>query len=215
MIWIMLELRVESVETPLLAAGAAASLALALVARAQVMGFLPTAAIVLDRDLLVELAEELRKSGIGTLASGSLARAARSEPVDPAALADALRATIEAVDSSPHPQGEWKTARELLDDDVLARLLKVSNLSLRRYAGSERRTPDEVAWRLHLVARLLAALAGSYNEYGVRRWFERPRSALGGATPAQVLEHADSEDDEAVQRLVALADDLMGAGAAA
>jgi len=30
-----------------------------------------------------------------------------------------------------------------------------------------------------------------------------------------VLEHADSEEDEAVQRVVALADELMGAGAAA
>jgi hypothetical protein len=55
----------------------------------------------------------------------------------------------------------------------------------------------------------------SYNDYGIRRWFERRRSALDGATPAELLEQADSEDDERLQRVIGLADELTGAAAAA
>lgn len=213
----MSEFQIESVETPFLESPAASVLALALLTRAQVMGFLPEHRrnrVVLDRELLAELAEELRRRGIATIATGALARATRVEPVNDVDLVAALRATVEALDSSPHPKGEWGPARELLGDELLAHLVRVSTSSLRRYAGGERRTPDDAAWRLHTVARVLAALVGSYNEYGIRRWFERPRSPLGGATPASVLERAESEDDEGLQRVVAIADELLGAAAA-
>jgi len=183
-------------------------LALLLVARAQLMGLLPPVLQAVDLELLVGLAGELQKRGIATLASAALVRAARSEPIDDAALAEALRATIAAVAASPHPEGEWRAARELLDDDLLARLVGVSSSSLRRYAKGDRKTPDDAAWRLHLVVQVLAALSGSYNGYGVRRWFLRPRSTLGGATPADVLERGEPEDE--VRRVVALAEALLG-----
>lgn len=213
----MVELRIESVEMPL-RSGPATSLALSLVARAQTMGFLPSRdgmPIELDRAFLGELAALLRRNGVAAIATASLARATKAEPLDEANLIEALRATLEAVDASPHPQGEWPPARELLGDDLLARLLRVSLSSLRRYAAGERRTPDDVAWRLHLIARLLAALVGSYNDYGIRRWFERRRSALDGVTPAELLERAEAEDDERLERVLALAEQLTGAGAAA
>jgi len=171
--------------------------------------------IELDRDFLEELAELLRGQGVASIATAALAHATRAEPLNHADLVQALRATLEAVDASPHPDGEWDPARELLGDELLARVLQISGSSLRRYAAGDRRTPDEVAWRLHLVARLLAALVGSYNDYGIRRWFERRRSALGGATPAELLEHAEAEDDERLERLLSLAEELTGAGAAA
>jgi len=214
----MTELQIESIEEPLLESAAAATLALALVARAQTMGFLPEREgrrVELDRDFLNDLAELLRQQGVAAVATGSLQRATRLEPLDDTDLVAALRATLEAVDASPRPEGEWAPARDVVGDDLLARLLRVSGSSLRRYAGGDRRTPDEVAWRLHVVARLLASLVGSYNEYGIRRWFERSRSALDGATPAEVLEHAESEDDERLQQVLGLADELTGAAAAA
>jgi hypothetical protein len=213
----MPELQIESIEEPLLGSGAAATLALALVARAQTMGFLPAREghrVDLNREFLNDLAELLRQQGVAAIATGSLQRATRVEPVDDTHLVAALRATLEAVDASPRPEGEWGPAREVVGDDLLARLLKVSDSSLRRYASGGRRTPDEVAWRLHVVARLLASLVGSYNEYGIRRWFERSRSALDGATPADVLEQAQSEDDVRLQQVLGLADELTGAAAA-
>lgn len=214
----MSELQIASIEPPLLESGEAAALALALVARAQTMGFLPEREghrVELNRDFLNELAELLRRQGVAAVATGSLQRAIRVEPLDDADITAALRATLEAVDASPRPNAEWTPTRVVVGDELLARLLRISVSSLRRYSSGERRTPDEVAWRLHLVARLLAALAGSYNDYGIRRWFERGRSALDGATPAELLEQADREDDERLQRVIGLADELTGAAAAA
>lgn len=212
----MVEVQIESIERPLLGSAQAVSLALSLVARAQTMGFLPLreGGVELDRRFLEDLAELLRRRGVASRATATLARAMQ-EPLNDVELIDALRATLDAVDASPHPEGEWAPARELLGDELLARLLRVSASSLRRYAAGDRRTPDEVAWRLHLVARLLAALVGSYNDYGMRRWFERRRSALDGATPAELLERAKTEDDERLEAVLALAEQLTGAGAAA
>ena len=216
MIWSMIELQIESIDAPLLESAQAASLVLSLVARAQTMGFLPLreGRVELNREFLEELAELLRRRGVASRASASLAHAMQAEPLNDVELIDALRATLDAVDASPHPEGEWAPARELLGDELLARLMRISASSLRRYAAGDRRTPDEVAWRLHLVARLLAALVGSYNDYGIRRWFERRRSALDGVTPAELLEHAEAEDDERLERVLALAEQLTGPGAA-
>jgi len=214
----MVELQIESIETPLLEAAPAASLALCLVARAQTMGFLPARKnrrIELDRDFLQELAERIRGQGVASNATTSLVHAMQTERVDDAQLVQALRATLEAIDASPHPEGEWDPARELLGDELLARVLQISTSSLRRYAAGERNTPDDVAWRLHFVARLLAALIGSYNDYGIRRWFERRRSGLDGATPAELLEDAETEDDVRLERVLTLAEELTGSGAAA
>ena len=213
----MIDLQISSIDEPLLEAPDAASLAFSLVGRAQTMGFLPAQhkrRIELDREFLVSLANALRGHGLASIATAELARAAQAEPVNQVDLVEALRAILEAVDASPHPDGEWAPARDLLGDELLARVLQISGSSLRRYAAGDRRTPDDVAWRLHIVARLLAALIGSYNEYGVRRWFERPRSGLGGRTPAEILEDAQVEDDERVKRLISLAEELTGAGAA-
>jgi hypothetical protein len=218
MIRAMADLQIESIEASLLDSGEAATLALALVARAQSMGFMPEREghrVELNRDFLDELAELLRRQGVAAVATGSLQRATRVEPLDDVDIVAALRATLEAVDASPRPNAEWAPTRDAVGDELLARLLRISVSSLRRYSSEERRTPDEVAWRLHVVARLLAALVGSYNDYGIRRWFERRRSALDGATPAELLEQAESEDDERLQRLIALADELTGAAAAA
>jgi hypothetical protein len=213
----MLELQIESIDAPLLRSAEAASLALSLVARAQTMGFLPPreGRVELDQAFLEALTELLRRRGVALRATASLAHAMEAEPLNDVELIDALRATLDAVDASPHPEGEWAPARELLGDELLARLLRISASSLRRYAAADRRTPDEVAWRLHFVARLLAALVGSYNDYGIRRWFERRRSALDGVTPAELLEHAEAEDDERLESVLTLAEQLTGAGAAA
>ena len=206
----MIELRFSSVERPL--QPQVASLAFGLVSRAQTMGFLPDGVETegeLNRALLEAIVDQLLVNGIAVVPSSRLREAENDE------LVDALRVTVEAVDASPHPEGEWEPARSVLDDELLARVVGgISLSSLRRYAAGERQTPDEVAWRLHLVARLLAGLLGSYNAYGIRRWFLRARTALDGETPAEILERTGDEDDPRVQRLLVLAGSLVGAGSA-
>jgi hypothetical protein len=48
-------------------------------------------------------------------------------------------------------------------------------------------------------------LAGSYDEAGIAAWWKRPRSRLGGRSPAQIWDH----DPAAV---VELARELAGPG---
>jgi len=70
---------------------------------------------------------------------------------------------------------------------MLAEFVRVSQSSIHRYRAGQRVTPDQVAARLHFLALVTSDLAGSYSEIGVRRWFQRSRSALGGnaVTPGQ------------------------------
>ena len=207
----MVDVRIESVAEPLARSPRAVSLAFGLLARAQVMGLLPEdieQPMRLDAGLLARIADEFEAAGVATHAA---ARLRLEEPQ----LEEALEATLEALDASPQPEGEWEPARELLGDDLLGRILGgVSSSSIRRYATGLRETPDDVAWRLHAVARILASLIGSYNDYGIRRWFERRRSALGGKTPAQMLARARDEDDLGLAKVLDLAGALVGAGAA-
>ncbi|MCY4626684.1 MAG: DUF2384 domain-containing protein, partial [Acidobacteria bacterium] len=59
--------------------------------------------------------------------------------------------------------------------------------------------------RLHFLALVAGDLAGAYNEIGVRRWFDRKRSALGGKTPAEVLAGDWSAEDDGPERVRELA----------
>ncbi len=55
-----------------------------------------------------------------------------------------------------------------------------------------------MALRAHLVARIVGDLAGSYNERGVRRWFERPRTQLSGRAPEEILRARCAPEDKDV-----------------
>jgi hypothetical protein len=114
---------------------------------------------------------------------------------------------------SPQPKGEWAPVLATLGEDLLAALLGVSVSSVRRYAAGSRGTPQDVAERLHFVALVMADLAGSYNDFGIRRWWARPRSQLGGRAPAALLGEFDPNGQEAAD-VARLAASLAGAGAA-
>ena len=101
----------------------------------------------------------------------------------PAEFASWIRSVREDVAASPVPEAELPKLDELLGSDKLARSVGVAGSSLRRYLSHDRDTPDDVARRGHVLACVVGDLAGSYNERGIRRWFERPRPQLGGRTP--------------------------------
>ncbi|TMK24849.1 MAG: hypothetical protein E6G64_16815 [Actinobacteria bacterium] len=71
-------------------------------------------------------------------------------------------------------------------------------------------TPDEVAERLHFLALVVADLAGSYNEFGIRRWFARPRPQLDGRSPSHLLRGNWRSDQPGPQRVRELARALTG-----
>ena len=96
-----------------------------------------------------------------------------------------------------------------MEAEPLASLLGISVTSLRRYASSERETPDAVAVRLHHLALIVGDLAGAYNEVGIRRWFDRTRAALDGKSPAAVLAGEWNPDDAAPRKVRDLARSLV------
>jgi uncharacterized protein (DUF2384 family) len=55
----------------------------------------------------------------------------------------------------------------------------------------------------------VADLAGSYNEFGIRRWFQRPRSELEGRSPRDVLHGPWDPDAAGPRTLRALASRLV------
>ncbi len=130
-------------------------------------------------------------------------------------IAQIVTAVREAIEHNPMPDYEWGAVRAILDDDVLAELLGISTQSIRRYGNGERAVPDEVAARLHFVALVNGDLIGSYNERGIRRWWQRPRSALGGRSPIDVLAGGwDPDHTPDAGRIRRLAAELVGAGLA-
>lgn len=116
-------------------------------------------------------------------------------------------------EESPLPSPEWVGLERVLGADLLGELLGVSASSRRRYAAGTRPTPDDVAARLHVLARVVGDLAGSYTDLGVRRWFGRPRTRLGGQAPAALLRGAWTPQDEGPTRVRQLAAALLGAPA--
>ncbi len=124
-----------------------------------------------------------------------------------------VRAVWTAVEESPLPEFEWLPLIDVLGEDSLAGLVDVSLSSVRRYSTGERPTPDPVAVRLHALALVTTDLAGSYNAFGIRRWFGRARSALDGRSPASLLAGAWSPEDAGPQQVRALAAALLAPSA--
>jgi hypothetical protein len=117
-----------------------------------------------------------------------------------------LSTTYRLLEDSPTPATEWAGLREVFGDELLAMILSISPASVRRYAAGERRCPDEVAARLHWLAMVVEHLEGSFNAFGIRRWFQRSRQALGGLSPLAVLGQAWEPESAGPGRLMALAE---------
>lgn len=175
----------------------------------EAMGLLPDDVEELTLDVVRSAATRAAEAGIGESAAASLRRA--STP--PGHVAAALRELRLALEGSPTPAFEWPAMIELFGVERLAVLLGISVASLRRYAKDERPTPDVVAARMHLLARIVAELRGAYSEVGVRRWFERSRSKMGGRSPDAFLSGAWDPDGADAERVLSLARSLTASPA--
>ncbi len=211
----MLNLHISSVE-PAFEPSQVVGL-IGLVSRVAAMGLLHGKPIErLDADAIERVLDALQAGGLlGTQRArfGAMLRpgAWKHESIDETS--NAIRQLIAVLEESPVPRTEWPAMREIFGDEALAELLAISLSSLKRYAGEERATPSKIAERLHWVAMVVADLAGSYNEFGIRRWFERSRSQLEGRSPRKVLGAQWSPGDPAARRVRSLAASLVGAGA--
>lgn len=141
-------------------------------------------------------------AAIAALARHQLAR--RTVPTSASELDEVATAALSAIEASPVPDVEWNVVTIL--GDALADLVGTSLSSMTRYRTKQRKTPDDVADRLHVIAQIVTDLVGSYNEYGVRRWFDRPRTLLDGRAPSDILRgqwNPEAPDVKKVQDLAA------------
>ena len=194
---------------------------LTLLTRASAMGVLAGAAVTqIDAQAVQRVLTALHKQGLIGAAPVALAPLLKKGPaqLDAATaerMADSVEQLVAVLDESPAPASEWSPMRAVFGDDVLGDLLGIAPASLRRYAAAERATPQATAERLHWLAMVVSDLAGSYNDFGMRRWFERPRTQLGGKSPRALLGARWTPDDKAAQQVRRLAATLSGAPALA
>jgi hypothetical protein len=213
--WSMERFQVKSIEDPFRSDPELAEEALRLVSRAEYLGCLPDLSLpVLNASAVASISKCMQDADLPvTPRVLLLLESGGRHTSDEWHLA--LASLNHQLEMSPLPGGEWSPVASTLDEELLGRLLRVSPSSIRRYQTGGRPTPQGVAERLHFVALLLADLAGSYNDFGIRRWFNRPRAALGGQRPVEMIEKdafdPDGDDGEALRKLAL---SLTSAGAA-
>jgi hypothetical protein len=179
--------------------------------RAEAMGLVEPAAVTNADPAAVQLlASRVRRAGIATAAADELHNV---EAPNAAEVAGLLETLIKALEASPVPKFEWASLGRVFGAEDLSALINVSVSSLKRYQSGDRETPDDVAARLHFLALVVGDLAGSYNDIGVRRWFQRKRTLLDGRAPASLLKGNWDPDGEGPMRVRELARELIALSA--
>ena len=179
--------------------------------RADAMGLLaPRAIHRLDLAEWDRVAKDVSQAGIG---QGLFVEQAATTTPEANRFRTMLEQVNEALEASPVPDAEWPALHRVLGHALLARLLDISTVSLRRYHSGARTTPDDVSVRLHVLALIVGDLAGAYNDAGIRRWFDRPRTILANRAPADVLTAGWRPEDPGPRRVRNLANALTASPA--
>ncbi len=140
----------------------------------------------LSRDSVLKYLLKISKAGIGRQVALQL-QARVPEQSDPSYLTDLFDKLNDALEDSPVPESEWHSMEKVLGAEFLAKIIGIAEVSLKRYRAGQRSTPEKIGARLHFLALLTGDLAGAYNDMGIRRWFQRPRTQLDGSTPMSFL----------------------------
>jgi hypothetical protein len=202
--------RITSIDDPLAGDPVAAADALWLMSYAALLGALGPDDAQLSVPTLRKVFAALRGEGV---ARQVFVASSATEDIAPGQWRSLLAAAREGVEVSPMPGAEWSAVVDVLDEELLADLLGVSASSLRRYRGGSRQTPQDVAARLHALALVVTDLAGSYNDFGIRRWFDRPRAQLDGRSPRVRLAGGFDPEGDDIAAVRSLSAALAGAGA--
>lgn len=164
---------------------------------------------IFERPAGVRIDRALVGSVIRAAADAGLADqvAVRSDAREPGK--ETTIAFLDALQNSPRPSEETGRLAAIFGYPQLGHLVGASEPSLRRYAAGERQPADAIAQRIHFLALLVAIIRGSFNEFGIRRWFERPHPALGGRVPADLLSTAIDPADPDARAIFAAAAHLL------
>lgn len=154
--------------------------------RGEAMGLATSGEVDLGRRL-DDFLTALQHQQIGTSYVVNIQRALSDPTSDPRRVAEEFKGLFETLGENPAPQQEAKALLKVFAVEQLAELLRISPTSVQRYARGDREAPGPVVERLHWLALVVGYLKGTYNEYGIRRWFERKRTALKGKSPKETL----------------------------
>jgi hypothetical protein len=177
--------------------------------RADAMGLLDQPIEELSAEVVRRVARRLSKRGLASDVASRLSAPVPSRDE----FVRYLDAALLALDESPVPAAELTKLNSILGHELLAGLLEISAASLQRYQNEEREAPEAVADRAHFLTSVIAALEGTYNEFGVRRWFERTRSVFDGRSARQLLSRRWTPSDDSARRVLEAAESLQGLGA--
>lgn len=177
--------------------------------RADAMGLLEGRIEELSPDVVRQVAHKLSRRGLASDVAARLTAGAPSREE----FVRYLDAALLALDESPVPVAELTKLNSILGHELLAQMLEISAASLQRYQSGDREAPDVVADRAHFLTAVIAALEGTYNEFGIRRWFERPRSVFGGHSARQLLAARWTSASEGARRVLSAAESLQHLGA--
>jgi hypothetical protein len=139
-------------------------------------------------EALQTVAARARDSGIGVQAGSYLRSTSLGDPWDVELVRNIVEQLGDALEGSPLPNREIPELVRVLGWPLLERLSGGVEVSLRRYANEKRVAPDDLADRIHVLALMVGDLRGGYNDFGVRRWLQRPRTQLGGRRPLDILQ---------------------------
>ncbi|MBS0421041.1 MAG: hypothetical protein JSR66_25250 [Proteobacteria bacterium] len=178
--------------------------------RADAMGLLEGKIEELSPEVVRRVARKLSKRG---LASDVAARLTSAPTPSREEFARYLDAALLALNESPVPAAELTKLNSILGHELLADLLEISTASIQRYQSGDREAPDLVADRAHFLTAVISALEGTYNEFGVRRWFGRPRSTFGGRSARQLLTRRWTSHDDSARQVLSAAESLQHLGA--
>ena len=110
--------------------------------------------------------------------------------------------------------GSWDNVQDTLGFDLMATLvtgeedLGVARHKLAEYDVNPHDLPEEVVERFNFITKIMKHIAGSFNDYGMKRWFLRRRTQLQGISPAQVLTGDWKPNEEWPQKVLQLAETL-------
>jgi hypothetical protein len=155
--------------------------------RADAMGLLDEPIQELSAEVVRRVAKRLSKRGLASDVAARLATAAPSRDE----FVRYLDAALLALDESPVPAAELAKLNSILGHEVLVGMLDISAASLQRYENGDREAPDSIAERAHFLTSVIAALEGTYNDFGVR--IRRSRQNAGedkeGAKRGNLLDY--------------------------
>lgn len=174
---------------------------LRLVSLAGFMGVIPITQVPNLETAIPDAIKRLSEVGIGR----DVAELLRGPSASLEDWSRGLSALMTSLEDSPLPIPEWNSIEQILGIDELSQMTRPGAQG----TGIDSMTDREIA-RLHALTRIVADLRSAYNEFGIKRWFARPRPQLDGRSPSEMLRGDWNPDDEDPIAVRKLAESLLG-----